>query len=121
MKLDTQEISNPLWYPEVQVPNIEPTLHLISIKTFNSLQLNLVRNLASTQALPLVISQINIPLVLAAKISNSEKVDRLTEQTGSQGGRNVEHGGSIEHQKFWKTTWTCSSTSGGLILHTEEE
>jgi hypothetical protein len=88
MQLETQEISNPLWYPEVQIPNIEPTLCLISLKTFNILQLNLVRNLASTQALQPAIfwfSQANIPLGIAATISNSEKVDRLTEHTKSQG------------------------------------
>jgi hypothetical protein len=91
MQLDTQ-INNPLWYPEVQIPNIKPTLQLISLKTFNILQLNPVRSLASTQALQSTIfwlSQDNIPLVLAAKIFNSEKVDRLSEQIKSQGRRNL--------------------------------
>jgi len=88
VQLDTQEISNPLWYPEVQIPNIEPTLCLVSLKTFNILQLNLVRNLASTKALQPAIfwfSQANIPLGIAATISNPEKVDCSTEHTKSQG------------------------------------
>jgi hypothetical protein len=32
-------IQNPLWYPEVQIPYIEPALYLISVETFNILHL----------------------------------------------------------------------------------